>query len=189
MYRILLFIVIWKLIQTKLFPFIVTLGSYTYVRGLAYVISAGYPITLHSSFIKFLGAGDILSIPTPIYIMILIYGISYFILKYTMFGRHVYAIGGNEEASRLTGIKVEKTLIIVYAISGLLSGLAGVILTGRLYSAQPTAGIGFELDAIAAVILGGTSFTGGIGKVQGTINSPKFFLSTIKNPALWQDQI
>ncbi|GIM46716.1 ribose ABC transporter permease [Collibacillus ludicampi] len=155
--------------KTKLPPFIVTLGSYTYVRGLAYVISGGYPIVLNSQFIKFLGSGNIAGIPTPIYIMILIYGISYFVLKYTMFGRHVYAIGGNEEAARLTGIKVERTLICVYAISGLLSGLAGVVLAGRLFSGQPTAGIGFELDAIAAVILGGTSFTGGVGTIQGTI--------------------
>ena len=155
--------------KTKLPPFIVTLGSYTYVRGLAYVISGGYPVVLNSSFVKFLGAGNILGIPTPIYIMALIYVISYFVLKYTMFGRHVYAIGGNEEAARLTGIKVERTLIYVYAISGLLSGLAGVVLAGRLFSGQPTAGIGFELDAIAAVILGGTSFTGGIGTIQGTI--------------------
>jgi ribose transport system permease protein len=155
--------------KTKLPPFIVTLGSYTYVRGLAYVISGGYPIVLNSPFIKFLGAGNIIGVPTPIYIMLLIYVISYFVLKYTMFGRHVYAIGGNEEAARLTGIKVERTLIYVYAISGLLSGLAGVVLAGRLFSGQPTAGIGFELDAIAAVILGGTSFTGGVGTIQGTL--------------------
>lgn len=90
--------------------------------------------------------------------------IPFFVLKYTMFGRHVYAIGGNEEAASLTGIKVGATLIKVYVISGLLSGLAG-----RLYSRQPTAGVGFELDAIAAVILGGTSFTGGVGIIRGTI--------------------
>ncbi|GIM44710.1 sugar ABC transporter permease [Collibacillus ludicampi] len=155
--------------KTKLPSFIVTLGSYTYVRGLAYVISGGYPIVLQSNLFKFLGAGSVASVPTPIYIMALVYAASFFILKYTMFGRHVYAIGGNEEAARLTGIKVEGTLISVYAISGLLSGLAGVVLAGRLFSGQPTAGIGFELDAIAAVILGGTSFTGGVGSILGTI--------------------
>lgn len=155
--------------KVKLPAFIVTLGSFTYIRGLAYVISAGYPIVLTDPLFKFFGAGDIVGIPTPIFIMAFIYVITFFVLKYTMFGRHVYAIGGNEEAASLTGIKVGATLIKVYVISGLLSGLAGVVLAGRLYSGQPTAGVGFELDAIAAVILGGTSFTGGVGTIRGTI--------------------
>ncbi|MFP3122225.1 ribose ABC transporter permease [Ectobacillus funiculus] len=155
--------------KVKLPAFIVTLGSFTYIRGLAYVISAGYPIVLTDPIFKFFGAGDIVGIPTPIFIMAFIYVITFFVLKYTMFGRHVYAIGGNEEAASLTGIKVGATLIKVYVISGLLSGLAGVVLAGRLYSGQPTAGVGFELDAIAAVILGGTSFTGGVGTIRGTI--------------------
>lgn len=155
--------------KTKLPSFIVTLGSFTYVRGLAYVLSGGYPIVLNSGLFKFMGAGTILSIPTPIYIMIAVYAVMFLVLKYTMFGRHVYAIGGNEEAARLTGIKVERTLVHVYAISGLLSGLAGIVLAGRLFSGQPTAGVGYELDAIAAVVLGGTSLTGGTGRVQATI--------------------
>ena len=149
--------------------FIVTLGSMTYVRGLAYVVSGGYPVVLESNTFKFIGAGSILSIPTPIYIMVLVYILMFLVLKYSMFGRHVYAIGGNEEAARLTGIKVKKTLINVYSISGLLAGLGGVVLAGRLYSGQPTAGNMYELDAIAAVILGGSSLTGGNGKIQGTI--------------------
>jgi ribose transport system permease protein len=155
--------------KTKLPAFIVTLGSFTYVRGLAYVISGGYPIVLQNETFKFIGGGAILGVPTPIYIMLLVYGVMFFVLKYTMFGRHIYAIGGNEEAARLTGIKVEKTLINVYSISGLLAGLGGVVLAGRLYSGQPTAGQMYELDAIAAVILGGTSLTGGKGRIQGTI--------------------
>lgn len=155
--------------KMKLPSFIVTLGSYTYIRGLAYVISGGYPIVLQNEFFKFFGSGAILGIPTPIYIMFFIYAVSYYILKNTMFGRHVYAIGGNEQAARLTGLKVERTLIIVYSVSGFLAGLAGIVLAGRLFSGQPTAGIGFELDAIAAVILGGTSFTGGVGTIRGTI--------------------
>jgi len=153
----------------KLPSFIVTLGSMTYLRGLALVISGGYPMVLTNSTFKFLGAGSILGIPTPIYIMSLIYLIMFFVLKYTMFGRHVYAIGGNEEAARLTGIKVEKTLIKVYTISGLLAGLTGVVLAGRLFSGQPTAGMEYELQAIAAVILGGTSFVSGFGRIQGTL--------------------
>ncbi|GLI04857.1 ribose ABC transporter permease [Paenibacillus tyrfis] len=153
----------------KLPPFIVTLGSMTYVRGLAYVISGGYPIVLQDVTFKYLGAGYFLKIPTPIYIMALVYVVMYFILKYTMFGRHIYAIGGNQEAARLTGIKVEKTLIHVYSISGFLAGAAGVVMAGRLFSGQPMVGVGMELDAIAAVILGGTSFVGGFGRIQGTI--------------------
>jgi ribose transport system permease protein len=149
--------------------FIVTLGSMTYVRGLAYVSSGGYPVVLESSVFKFIGAGSILSIPTPIYIMLFVYIVMFFVLKYSMFGRHIYAIGGNEEAARLTGIKVKKTLINVYSISGLLAGLGGVVLAGRLYSGQPTAGNMYELDAIAAVILGGSKLTGGSGRIQGTI--------------------
>ncbi len=155
--------------KTKLPAFIVTLGSFTYIRGIAYVLSAGYPIVLTDPLFKFFGSGTVLAIPTPVFIMVLVYAIAFFVLKYTMFGRHVYAIGGNEEAASLTGIKVAANLIKVYMISGLLSGLAGVVLAGRLYSGQPTAGVGFELDAIAAVILGGTSFTGGVGTIQGTI--------------------
>ncbi|WP_246427432.1 ABC transporter permease subunit [Paenibacillus phyllosphaerae] len=153
----------------KLPSFVVTLGSMTYLRGLAFVVSGGYPIALENSLFKFVGSGDILGIPTPIYIMAIVYVVMFYVLKYTMFGRHIYAIGGNEEAARLTGIKVERSLIKVYAISGLLAGIAGVVMTGRLFSAQPTGGTGYELDAIAAVVLGGTSFVGGFGRIQGTI--------------------
>ncbi|TDL31021.1 ABC transporter permease [Jeotgalibacillus sp. S-D1] len=149
--------------------FIVTLASMTYVRGLAYVTSGGYPVVLEDSTFRFIGSGAIFAIPTPIYFMVVIYIIMFYVLKYTMFGRHIYAIGGNEEAARLTGIKVKKTLVNVYSISGLLAGLGGVILAGRLYSGQPTAGNMYELDAIAAVILGGSKLTGGVGKIQGTI--------------------
>lgn len=153
----------------KLPAFIVTLGSMTYLRGLAYVITGGYPVVLVSEKFKFIGAGEIFGIPTPIYIMAFVYLIMFVVLKYTMFGRHVYAIGGNEEAAHLTGIKVNRTLINVYSISGLLAGISGVVMAGRLFSGQPMVGIAFELDAIAAVVLGGTSFVGGRGRIQGTI--------------------
>ncbi|WP_123043305.1 ABC transporter permease [Cohnella candidum] len=153
----------------KLPSFIVTLGSMTYLRGLAYVISGGYPIVLSNSTFKFVGSGYIAGIPAMIYIMAIVYIIMFFVLKYTMFGRHVYAIGGNEEAARLTGIKVKRALLNVYSISGLLAGIAGVVMAGRLFSGQPMIGVGAELDAIAAVVLGGTSFVGGFGKIQGTI--------------------
>jgi ribose transport system permease protein len=154
---------------TKLPSFVVTLGGMTYLRGIAFVISGGLPLVLLNKFFIFFGSGYILKVPTPIYIMATVYVIMFFILKYTMFGRHVYAIGGNEEAARLTGIKVERTLIHVYSISGLMAGIAGVVMAGRVISGQPNAGVSFELDAIAAVILGGTSFVGGVGRIQGTI--------------------
>lgn len=153
----------------KLPSFVVTLGSMTYLRGIAFVISSGLPVVLQNKLFIFFGAGTLLGIPTPIYIMAVVYIAMFFVLKYTMFGRHVYAIGGNEEAARLTGIKVERTLIHVYSLSGLMAGIAGVVMAGRVISGQPNAGISFELDAIAAVILGGTSFVGGIGRIQGTI--------------------
>lgn len=155
--------------KAKLPAFIVTLGSFTYARGLAYVISGGYPIVLESQVFKFFGAGKVFGIPSPVYIMVIVYIVMFYVLKYTMFGRHVYAIGGNEEAARLSGIKVERVLLNVYSLSGALAGLGGVILASRLYSGQPTAGQMYELDAIAAVILGGTSLTGGRGRIQGTI--------------------
>lgn len=154
---------------TKLPSFVVTLGSMTYLRGIAFVVSGGLPIILKDKHFKFFGSGNIFGVPTPIYIMAAVYVVMYFILKYTMFGRHVYAIGGNEVAARLTGIKVERTLINVYSISGLMAGISGVIMAGRVISGQPNAGVSFELDAIAAVILGGTSFVGGVGRIQGTI--------------------
>lgn len=153
----------------KLPSFIVTLGAFTWARGLAYVISGGYPTSLESETFRFVGAGNILGIPTPIYIMALVYIVAFITLKYTTFGRNVYAIGGNQEASILTGLNVKKNLMAVFGIAGLLAGLGGVVFAGRLYSGQPTAGEGFELDAIAAVILGGTKLTGGVGRVQGTL--------------------
>ncbi|AEI40568.1 ABC transporter permease subunit [Paenibacillus mucilaginosus] len=153
----------------KLPSFVVTLGSMTYLRGIAFVISGGLPVVLQDKLFIFFGSGSLFGIPTPIYIMAVVYIAMFFVLKYTLFGRHVYAIGGNEEAARLTGIKVERTLIHVYSISGLMAGIAGVVMAGRVISGQPNAGISFELDAIAAVILGGTSFVGGVGRIQGTI--------------------
>ena len=115
-----------------------------------------------------IGGGYLFNIPIPIYLMIILFIIGHYLLIHTKFGRYTYAIGGNEEATKLSGINVNKIKIWVYGLSGMLSALAGVILTSRLYSAQPTAGSGYELDAIAAVVLGGTSLAGGVGKVTGT---------------------
>ncbi len=155
----------------KVAPFIATLATMTIFRGLALVYTEGRPITGLSKDLSFelMGRGYFFGIPVPVIWMLISYAILYFILKKTTFGRRVYAIGGNEEASILSGIKVDQVKIWVYSITGLLSALAGIILTSRLNSAQPTAGTAYELDAIAAVVLGGTSLSGGRGWIFGTL--------------------
>ncbi|WP_372714793.1 ribose ABC transporter permease [Ilyobacter sp.] len=157
----------------KLQAFITTLVTMTLMRGATLVFTGGKPISIgfgsNTSLFGSIGAGSILGIPTPIYIMAVVYGVSYYVLNHTKFGRYVYAVGGNEEATKLSGINVDRVKTKVYAISGVLSALAGIVVTARLFSAQPTAGSGYELDAIAAVVLGGTSLAGGIGRITGTI--------------------
>ena len=150
-------------------PFIATLVTMTLFRGMTMVLSDGYPVAASTSAFYFIGNGSILGIPMPVYIMAVVFGISFYVLKYTRFGRHVYAVGGNEDAAKLAGVRVNRVKLLVYAISGALSAVAALILTSRLSSAQPTAGTGYELDAIAAVVLGGTSLFGGRGKVMGTL--------------------
>lgn len=153
----------------KLAPFIATLATMTIFRGLTLVYTEGKPITELPDEFALLGRGYFLEVPTPILWMLISFGVLYVVLKYTTFGRHVYALGGNEEATRLSGINTNKVKILVYSISGLLAAFGGVILTSRLNSAQPTAGVSYELDAIAAVVLGGTSLSGGKGWIVGTL--------------------
>jgi ribose transport system permease protein len=155
--------------KTKLPSFIVTLGAMTYLRGLAYVTTGAYPLIKSNLGFGFLGGGLLGPIPVPVIIALLVYIVGYIILTRTTFGRHVYAIGGNEQAARLSGMRVDLNLIWVYVISGICAGIAGIIFAARLVSGQPTGGQGYELDAIAAVILGGTSFTGGQGSILGTL--------------------
>ncbi|MDE1535644.1 ABC transporter permease subunit [Actinotignum sp. GS-2025c] len=150
-------------------PFIVTLGMMTFLRGLGYTLTGGQPIVDNKLAFRDLGNGYIAGIPVPVIVMIVVYIICWFILERTKYGRHVYAVGGNPEAARLAGINVKRVLTSVYVIAGALSGLAGVIFAARVVSAQPTAGTGYELDAIAAVVLGGTSLAGGKGKIIGTL--------------------
>lgn len=150
-------------------PFIVTLATMVLIRGCVLVFTNGSPIAIKSKAYKFIGKGYIIGIPFPIIILIFIFALGYLILKYTKFGRSVFSIGGNREVSRLSGINVKRTETLVYTISGLLAGITGIILTSRLGSAQPTAGNGYELDAIAAVILGGTSLAGGQGAILPTV--------------------
>ncbi|MFP3324004.1 ribose ABC transporter permease [Planococcus sp. SIMBA_160] len=155
----------------KVAPFIATLATMTIYRGLTLVYTEGRPISGLGDSMSFqmLGKGYFLGIPIPVVTMLVSFGILYFILKKTTFGRRVYAVGGNEEASVLSGINADRIKIYVYSLVGALAALASLILTSRLNSAQPTAGQMFELDAIAAVVLGGTSLTGGRGWIVGTL--------------------
>ncbi|WP_286885066.1 ABC transporter permease subunit [Aneurinibacillus sp. UBA3580] len=154
----------------KVAPFIATLATMTIFRGLTLVYTEGRPITgFDSDMFTMLGAGYLFVIPVPVLWMLGCFAVLYFILKKTAFGRRVYAIGGNEEAAILSGIKVDRVKVYIYALTGFLSALAGIILTSRLNSAQANAGMGYELDAIAAVVLGGTSLSGGRGWIFGTL--------------------
>jgi ribose transport system permease protein len=152
-------------------PFIATLGMMTLLRGVALVLSQGSPISGFSSeFFSALGGGYLTRIiPLPVVWMLALFAILWFVLDRTVFGRHVYATGGNPEAASLSGVNVERVQILVYTLSGFTAAVAGVILTSRLDSAQPTAGEGYELDAITAVVLGGTSLAGGRGGIFGTL--------------------
>lgn len=162
----------------KLPPFIATLAMLSIARGLTLVISGGKPIGTPKA-VNFLGS-SLGPIPVPI-VMMAIAGIACaFILNKTVLGRTMYAIGGNPEAARLSGLPVKKVLVTVYALSGLFAGLAGLVLAGRLSSAQPTAGQGYELDAIAAVVIGGASLAGGVGGAFGTLIGA-LLLAVIRN--------
>ncbi|MBK5263190.1 MAG: ribose ABC transporter permease [Peptostreptococcaceae bacterium] len=156
----------------RLQPFIATLGTMTLVRGLTLVYTQGKPISTtgavsSQSFSK-IGTGYFLNIPIPVYIMIFVFIIAYYILRHLRIGRYVYALGSNEEATMYSGIKTENVKMFVYGSAGVLAALGAIIITARLGSAQPTAGSGYELDAIAAVVLGGTSMAGGVGTIFGT---------------------
>lgn len=157
----------------KLQPFIVTLATMTMLRGATLVFTDGKPIgtgfEANSKLFAWFGNGYVLGIPVPIIVIIVTFLVALFVLTQTKIGRYVYALGGNEEATKLSGISTDKVKIFVYAISGMMAALAGIIITSRLSSAQPTAGSGYELDAIAAVVLGGTSLAGGTGTIVGTM--------------------
>lgn len=155
--------------QSKIAPFIVTLGTMTIGRGLALILSKGRPISNLSDSFNFIGGGNVLGIPFPIIVLIIAFSICYIILKKTILGRYIYAVGGNEQAAKASGINVNQIKLAVYSICGLLSGLAGILLTSRITTGQPNAGVGFELDAIAAAIIGGTSTSGGTGTMMGTL--------------------
>lgn len=177
----------------KLPAFIATLAMLSIARGLTLVVSGGRPIEMPAA-VTWLGA-NIGPVPVPIVVMIVAALITSFVLTRTVFGRSLYAIGGNEEAARLAGLPVRRTTAAVYALSGLFAAIAGLVLAGRLASAQPQAAAGYELDAIAAVVIGGASLSGGVGKASGTLIGA-LVLAVIRNglnllnvTAFWQQVV
>ena len=158
-------IIAWR----KIAPFIVTLGMMTIARGAALVYTNGRPVIDLSESYNKIGGSSFLGIPIAVIIFIAVIFIGWFILSKTVFGRHVYATGGNETAARLSGIITGKVIVWVYVIAGILAGLAGVVLSSRVMSGSPATGQAYELDAIAAVVIGGTRLTGGVGTIYGTI--------------------
>ena len=150
-------------------PFVATLGMLTIGRGLTMLYTGGFPITGLGSGFQYLGTGWFLGVPMPVWVALACVLIFAFYIRKTRTGRYIYAIGGNEKASLLSGIRVKRVVLLVYTLSGLLSAVAGLLVTARLDSAQPNAGSGYELDAIAAVVIGGTSLSGGKGSVWGTV--------------------
>jgi ribose transport system permease protein len=154
----------------KLQPMIVTLATMSILRGATYLLTNGSPINVASGAFKFIGGGRFGGIiPTPIFIMLAIFALLYYVLNRTPFGRWVYAVGGNADAAYLSGINTKGTKIAAYAISGLLAAVAGIIVTARLSSAQPLAGQYYEMDAIAAAVIGGASLQGGQGRILFSI--------------------
>ncbi len=155
--------------STGIAAFVITFCSQSICNGLAYVLTKGSPITCNVDSFTFFGNGYISFIPVPVVIMVIVFIIVLFLLSKTVFGKYIYAIGGNRDCAVYAGIKTKKIETLAYVLSGALAGLAGVILAARMYSGQPNAGDGYELNAIAAAVIGGTSMTGGIGSVGGTI--------------------
>ena len=182
-------------VLTKVPPFIVTLGTMTIGRGAALLLSKGRPISDLNESLNFLGSGDIGGIPVPIIFLVISFVSCQILLTKTVFGRYVKAIGGNEMAAFVAGVRGNRIKLWVYVISGLFAALAGILLTARIQTGQPNAGLGFELDAIAAVIIGGTSTRGGKGTITGTLLGVLFIgvinngLDLINVSAYWQQVI
>jgi ribose transport system permease protein len=153
----------------RLPPFIVTLGMMSVARGAALLVTEGRPVSGFEPGFRSLATGQLGFVPAPVVITAGVYALAHIVLARTLFGRYVYAIGGNEEATRLSGVSVRVHKMMIYAVSGLMSAIAAIILTARLNSAQPIAGMMYELDAIAATVIGGTSLMGGEGTLVGTL--------------------
>jgi ribose/xylose/arabinose/galactoside ABC-type transport system permease subunit len=155
--------------NTQVPAFIVTLGMMTIARGATLTYTTGRSVIDLSDQFNFIGQGDLLGIPIPIYILVAVGAISYVVLHHARFGRFVYAIGGNEMAAKVSGVNIAKVKLIVYIMSGCLAGLAGIMLASRTGAGSPNAGSGYELNAIAAAVIGGVGFAGGRGTIIGTL--------------------
>lgn len=168
------------IVKGKMPPFVATLATLAIARGLTLVYTQGRPIAGIDERFIFLGSGEVAGLPMPVVLLLLVLLLAYILLRRTRFGIHVYATGGNEEVSRLAGINTDWVTIGVYVISGLTAALGGILLVARLWSAQPNAAAGWELDAIAAPVLGGVSLFGGVGGVAGTV-AGAFILGILSN--------
>jgi len=156
--------------KTRIPPFIATLGTYTAIRGLALLYTGGRPISDLTDAYDFIGQGDLFGVPVPIVILVVMAVVTHILYAHTKFGKYIYAIGGNEQAARVSGIDASKYKMLIYVYASFLAGLAGLVVSARIGSGQPGLGVGYELDAIAAAVIGGTSLSaGGIGTVAGTI--------------------
>jgi len=156
--------------KTRIPPFIATLGTYTAIRGVGLLYTGGRPISDLSDAYNFIGQGDVFGLPVPIIILLVMAVVTHVLYAHTKFGKYIYAIGGNEQAARVSGIDAAKYKMLIYVYAGFLSGLAGLVVSSRIGSGQPGLGVGYELDAIAAAVIGGSSLSaGGIGTVAGTI--------------------
>ncbi len=153
--------------KTGIPPFIATLGMFVSARGMAQLYTSGKPVSMLTDSFNFIGNGPGGVMPVVIYLLMA--GVAYYLLTQTRYGKYVYAIGGNEVAARVSGVNIDRYKILIYTYAGLLSGLAGIVLTGRVNSGQSGMGVGFELDAIASAVIGGASLSGGIGSIPGTL--------------------
>ena len=153
----------------KVAPFVASLGMLSVARGLTYIYTDGMPIPKIDRAFLFIGKGSVLGLPMPVFIFAIVVLISYIVLKKTRYGRYIYAVGGNEQSARISGINTKFIIFSVYVISGLLAAFGGAILTARTTAGLPQAGQSYELDAIAAVVIGGTSLKGGQGSLVGTV--------------------
>ncbi|MDR2468141.1 MAG: ABC transporter permease [Spirochaetaceae bacterium] len=154
----------------KMFPFVVTLATQLVFRGAGYFVTGGYARSIEVPQFKIIGTGRLFGvIPYPIIIFLAVAALAFLLLHWTKLGRYCYAVGGNINAATASGVNVPKTLIMTYVISGICCGIAGIIMTSRINASQPNSGVGYETDAIAACVIGGASFAGGIGTIPGTI--------------------
>jgi inositol transport system permease protein len=156
--------------KARIPPFIATLGTFTAIRGVANLYTSGRPISDLTDDYDFIGQGDVFGFPVPILILLVMAAVTHVLYAHTKFGKYIYAIGGNEQAARVSGIDAARYKLLIYVYASFLAGLAGLVVSARIGSGQPGLGVGYELDAIAAAVIGGTSLSaGGIGTVAGTI--------------------